>query len=119
MSELQSSVLKLRLQNKGIKEIAAIIGKTYSQTNAVLQKLRLSGAKIGYISKRKFDYSDKPNDIDGDVEKGLRCPNCWILFPADCTPGRCMARTNVWEHLKSIDLMLKAERHYAEMYKWP
>jgi len=48
---------------------------------------------------RSFDHTrieTRAHDLKG------RCPKCHLLYPADCEPGRCMARVRPWDQLEAI-----------------
>lgn len=61
-----------------------------------------TGRPLGKSNKDFKRLDTRAGDLKG------RCPQCYLLYPADCTPGRCMARVNVWEQLNSIRLLMRA-----------
>lgn len=61
-----------------------------------------TGRPKGKSNKDFKRLETRAGDLDG------RCPQCYLLYPADCTPGRCMARVNVWEQLYAIRRMMQA-----------
>jgi hypothetical protein len=103
------------VRGESLESIAEKLGKPVASIKKTWYFAKMTLAAMEGKPKKVFvpDSQARRNlrafaEVEFEVAKGLRCEKCKILFPADCTPAKCVARELPMEQYDALCALIRA-----------